>query len=343
MQDARMELIKRSDSGDADASFILGMMYFAGQGVPESFAEAVQWWRTAADQGSPQAKIMLILTLGCKDDATLNRCEPDESAVRQYIETAERGDANAQFRLGELYLQGRGITQDSQRAFKWLSTAGAQMHDFAGIFLGLLFNLGICLLQCEPKDAGWFKKEYEENEANSRFYDILRTCGLRGCAGYVEAFMWLNFGLEFGYHDAEKYCCLLKKEMSQEQIAEAFYRLGYWLYEGCFVKTDHKKAYDSFLKSAKLGNVLGKNYVGACYENAIGVIKDYDKAFYWYTQAADEGNADALNQLSLMYEYGHGVPVDKSESQRLLEKAATLGSDFAIVRMKENQDANPTR
>ena len=36
-------------------------MYFNGQGVPQDDAEAVRWWRLAADQGIAQAQSNLIL------------------------------------------------------------------------------------------------------------------------------------------------------------------------------------------------------------------------------------------------------------------------------------------
>ena len=40
-----------AEQGDADAQFYLGVMYASGQGVPEDDAEAVKWYRRAAEQG----------------------------------------------------------------------------------------------------------------------------------------------------------------------------------------------------------------------------------------------------------------------------------------------------
>src|SRR5260370_42113148 len=39
----------RAEQGDANAQYSLGNMYRNGQGVPEDYAEAVRWFRTAAE------------------------------------------------------------------------------------------------------------------------------------------------------------------------------------------------------------------------------------------------------------------------------------------------------
>ncbi len=45
-----------AEQGDAKAQFNLGIMYSNGQGVPQDYAEALQWYRKAAIQGHPKAK-----------------------------------------------------------------------------------------------------------------------------------------------------------------------------------------------------------------------------------------------------------------------------------------------
>ena len=57
--------------------------HFSGQGVPQNYAEAVKWYRKAADQG----------------------------------------DARAQFNLGIMYAKGEGVPQDYVQAHKWVNLA----------------------------------------------------------------------------------------------------------------------------------------------------------------------------------------------------------------------------
>ena len=45
-----------ADQGDASAQNNLGVMYAKGQGVPQNYAEALKWYRLAADQGNASAQ-----------------------------------------------------------------------------------------------------------------------------------------------------------------------------------------------------------------------------------------------------------------------------------------------
>ena len=48
-----------ADQGDAVAQTLLGSMYADGQGVPKDDAQAVKWYRLAADQGYAMAQVNL--------------------------------------------------------------------------------------------------------------------------------------------------------------------------------------------------------------------------------------------------------------------------------------------
>jgi hypothetical protein len=64
-------------------------MYVIGQGVPQDYAQAVAWWRKAAEQG----------------------------------------EAEAQWRLGYLYFNGSGVPQDFAEAYFWYDLAAAGKLD----------------------------------------------------------------------------------------------------------------------------------------------------------------------------------------------------------------------
>lgn len=54
---------KLAERGDAGGQFELGMMFFYGQGVPQSAQEAILWLRKAAAQGHTGAKAALVLCM----------------------------------------------------------------------------------------------------------------------------------------------------------------------------------------------------------------------------------------------------------------------------------------
>ena len=130
-------------------------MYRFGQGVPQDYAQAVQWYRKAADQGDADAQSTLGLmyrrgeesprmmprrcsgtgrrrTKGMRrPSSTSASCtttvkespRPDAQAVQWYRKAADQGHAGAQDSLGYSYGSGQGVPQDSTEAVKWFRKA----------------------------------------------------------------------------------------------------------------------------------------------------------------------------------------------------------------------------
>jgi len=97
-------LLGNANKGDAAAQFNLGVMYDEGDGVPEDDAEAVKWYRKAADQGLAEAQSNLGLMYANGKGVP----EDDAEAVKWYREAADQGLAGAQTNLGLMYANGRG-------------------------------------------------------------------------------------------------------------------------------------------------------------------------------------------------------------------------------------------
>ena len=118
---------KAAEQGHSIAQYRLGFMYFEGQGVPRDHVEAAKWLRKAADQGLAVAQytlgIMYVEGEGVPQDYA--------QALRWLRKAAEQGNADAQYNLGVTYGEGRGVPQDYIRAYIWLSLAAAQGHENA--------------------------------------------------------------------------------------------------------------------------------------------------------------------------------------------------------------------
>jgi len=82
---ALQEWLPLAQAGHADAQYNLAVLYGNGWGVPQDAAQAVLWFRRAADQGNPAA----------------------------------------QASLGQVYEQGVGVPQDDQQACFWYTLAAA--------------------------------------------------------------------------------------------------------------------------------------------------------------------------------------------------------------------------
>ena len=62
------------------------------------------------------------------------------TAVRLFRPLAEQGDAAAQYSLGLMYHQGRGVPQDDAEALKWYRLAAKQGDAHAQHYLGVMYG-----------------------------------------------------------------------------------------------------------------------------------------------------------------------------------------------------------
>lgn len=75
--------------------------------------------------------------------------------VRLYQENAEKGDSDAQYKLGLLYLTGNGALQDFAEAARWLKLAAEQGYALAQYELGLIYRTGHGFAVDEVKSYMW--------------------------------------------------------------------------------------------------------------------------------------------------------------------------------------------
>ena len=109
-----------------------------------------------------------------------------KEAAKWFRLAALQGDTDAQFNLGFMYKNGRGITRDFKEALKWYQLAFEQGSVAAGHQVGVMY--------------------YEGQGVNQ---------------DNVIAYMWWYLAAENGNPDSKKNINILAKKMTAEQIVEA--------------------------------------------------------------------------------------------------------------------------
>ena len=102
-------------------------MMFSAGCAPENDAEVVKQFREDADLGYPRAQFNLGVMYANGRGVLKNNVE----AVKWYRKAAEQGLVSAQFNLGVSYINGVGIPQNNVNAYMWLLLARAQGHQKA--------------------------------------------------------------------------------------------------------------------------------------------------------------------------------------------------------------------
>ena len=181
----------------------------------------------------------------------------EEDAWTKVKKAAEAGDANAQYKMGDMYnfnIQSTLLSiekarkkaptpEDKAEAAKWYQRAAEQGHMYAQYNLGTLFYTGQGVPQNYVEAAKWYRKSAEQ--------------------GYVYA----------------------QKELG----------LMYWSGEG--VPRNLTECAKWLLKAAEQGNMTAQLNLAALYENGWGVPKNIEEALKWYQKAAEQGNSTAQSAV----------------------------------------------
>jgi TPR repeat protein len=122
----------------SNAQSMLGLMYADGRGVAKDNSEAMRWF------GKVMKKRYAEILSESDPVITIDlRFAKDETEVMErYRSEAESGSARAQSILGDMYSKGFGVSKDEVEAFKWYSKA-AEATDQGGFGgRGAPYNLG---------------------------------------------------------------------------------------------------------------------------------------------------------------------------------------------------------
>lgn len=110
------------------ADFAKGMQYERGDGVTADYAQALTWYRKAADSGHPPAEF----ALGRMTEAGHGVVRDEKAATDWYRRAAEHAMAEAQIQLAGNLLTGIGTVDgkpDKIEALKWLLLGADAMPD----------------------------------------------------------------------------------------------------------------------------------------------------------------------------------------------------------------------
>jgi len=221
---------------------------------------------------------------------------------------ADQGDAQAQYDMGCMYEEGRGVKQDSAKAMQCYLNAAEQGHAKAQYELGLMYS------------------KLPPNKKNEE-----------------EAIKWIQLAME-GFRqaaengDAEAQCRLgeiydmAKSESQNKRIKTVATALG--LYSGEKDETWFQKesarwfqmATEGFRQEAEQGNVKAQFELGGIYCWFMSGRENEQKGVQWFQKAAEQGLVDAQHELGYMYSSGWCVvEPDIEEALKWYTRAAEQG------------------
>lgn len=273
-QTSLSEVQKLADAGNAEAQFTLGNLYYEGYaGFTQSYAEAVKWYKKAAEQGHGDASFNLFVCYKFGHGTQIN----EKEAWKWLQNAADNGVKEAQYNLGVSYEYGKGVAQSYTQAAKWYKKAAEQNDSTALVNLGILYYKGQGVTQSVDQAKMHLKKAAD--------------------LGSVAALY--NLGVIFSelYGDVEGLSWY--KKAAEKGNVESMYEVGmYYLYS----LEEFDEARPWLRKAADKGHVGSMSALGDCIWNEAETVAELEQALYWLRKADDEGDVYAADIIPFVEE-----------------------------------------
>lgn len=155
--------------------------------IPQRDTNIITWYRAAAEHGDADAQY----ALGFMYDNGKGVQQNHTTAADWYNKAAEQGETAAQSSLGLAYLNGQGIPQNYAKAAQWLSRAAERGSVAAQYDLGLMYARGQGVSRSYVEAAQWFSRAAEQGYADAQFdLGVMYANGGGAARDDVEACKW---------------------------------------------------------------------------------------------------------------------------------------------------------
>lgn len=240
-------------------------------------------------------------------------------AVQAYDAAAACPDGGqAANNLGWMFLKGKGVAQDTEKALALFRNAAERGNSIAMVNLGNYYEFAE--KQDDKHAVYWYRKAADSGDEKGLFnYANMLHHGRGIRQNRKKAFSIFSNLYARGYHGA------------------AFY-MGLYYQNGDAVEQDYQKAREYYRIGALENDMYCICQLGTLYAQGYGVPKDYHAAFDYYKQAAKLGDALACMNLGYCYAVGQGVTQDIAISKNYYRCAAEHGEQLAAAALKRLED-----
>jgi uncharacterized protein len=155
-------------------------------------------------------------------------------AIQLWRPLAQAGDAEAQYRLGVMYAEGRGVAANDAEAALWFERAAGQGEPMAQYNLGASYAEGTGVRKDMAVAAKWFRRAADQGVALAQLnLGLLYANGAGVPQDNVEALKWIDlaiYTLPAGgiRSDAARAVADVAGKMNSDEIADARSRERAW-------------------------------------------------------------------------------------------------------------------
>jgi TPR repeat protein len=205
------------EQGEPRAEFLLGHMYYRGQGVPKDPIKAEQLLLLSAKHGFAKAQSYIGFLYVLKgDEAHLKQ------ALLWFQNSAAQGDREGENLLGFMYEMGKAVPRNYQKAVHWYQIAANQGDSWGQYNLGYMYLHGFGVNKNVTTAAALYQKSAQQGFriAQLRLGELYRD-GLGVKQDKIQAYAWMSTAVANGYEQARLARDELAKTLSQNELIQS--------------------------------------------------------------------------------------------------------------------------
>jgi len=289
------------------------------------YSAALNHFQVAANAGHAQA--MFELGLIYENGKIVER--DNQEAVKWFKAAAEKDDAGAILRLGDMCFYRRGIKQNFGQALAWYSRLLTQFPH-AQRNMAYIWQHGLGTKQSLALAHEYYAMAAEQDPESQCCLAYLYERGLGIEQDLSVAEQWYSRAACEGNQRGiakSAYLAFLRSELDMANLIEAYRRASKSEIDSLLEKDRWRP--DDIRERAEKGNAQSQAILGHMYCTGDQVEQSFDTALKWYRLAAEQGKPGAECNLGVMYERGWGVDLDYSEAAKWYRIAADHGSVIA--------------
>jgi TPR repeat protein len=266
--------------------------------------------------------------------------------------SAEQGNMEAQFRLGDLYTLGHGALKSVPDAYQCYTKAAIQGYKKALIRIHNLYQDDTKMhcrgqINSGPDEIkGCFVKRWKEvRELNEYRLEQKESILNNVISYYTEQFkhyqssnqedptVQLNIAFLYQHGYGVKKCIRWAFEYytkaAEQGNVEAQYNLGNLYQKHPKMKFNYRHAFKWYIVSAKGGSIAAQKSLAYFYLKGLATDIDYHTALLWYTKAAESGDTESQVILGKLYRKGDYIKQDLPMAVKWYSRAARQGNIVA--------------
>jgi TPR repeat protein len=265
-------------------------------------------------------------------------------AFELFQKSATQGNTDAETSLGNCYVEGKGIAKDTAKALFWFSKAAKAGDAIAQYDLGDIYYHAKGVAEDDALAAAWYQKAADQSDGDAIFYLALMYDKGDGVP-----------------KDHAKAIALYEQAAGESPMANgsnahnprAEFNLAIDYQDGNGVRKDLIEAYRLVADAASQGLPNAQFAIAEMYDLGSGIGPNHEEAMGWYRAAAKQGfplaktvleaeagDLKAQQNMAVAYEHGTDVTEDKGWAKIWACKAAQRRPLPSSVEVDETCDAN---